>query len=126
MTSLPKIRPKIEYCIQAWRPYLNVDKCSVIHLGNHNLNANYNIGKEQLKTSTCERDLGVTLDSNLKFSEHCNQVVKQANSTLGLIRRNIKYKSKDVILKLFKALLRPKIEYCIQAWRPYLKRTYIA
>jgi len=31
-------------------------------------------------------------------------------------------KSKELILQLYKSLLRPKLEYCIQAWRPYLKK----
>lgn len=113
---------KLHCWSEQWQMKFNVDKCSVIHLGNHNLNGSYNIGDKQLKTSSCERDLGVILDSSLKFSEHCSQVVKQANSTLGLIRRNIKCKSKDVIVKLYKALVRPKLDYCVQAWRPHLKK----
>ena len=58
----------------------------------------------------------------MKFSEHCSHIVKQANATLGLIRRNIRYKSKDVIVRLYKALVRPKLDYCVQVWRPYLKK----
>ena len=26
------------------------------------------------------------------------------------------------MLKLYQSLVRPKLEYCIQAWRPYLKK----
>jgi len=42
--------------------------------------------------------------------------------TLGLIRRTIKNRNKNVVIKLYKALVRPKLEYCIQAWRPYLRK----
>ena len=30
------------------------------------------------------------------------------------------YKNNVIMLQLYKSLVRPKLEYCIQAWRPYL------
>ena len=41
---------------------------------------------------------------------------------LGMIKRNIHFKSKDVIVRLYKALVRPKLEFCVQAWCLYLKK----
>ena len=105
-----------------WQMEFNADKCSIIHLGHNNLQYNYSLGDKDLNNSICERDLGVLVDSNLKFSEHCNSVIKQANSTLGLIKRTIKNKDKYVISTLYKALVRPKLDYCVQAWHPYLKK----
>ena len=46
----------------------------------------------------------------------------KANQILGMIKRNIKWKDKNVITKLYKALVRPKLEYCVQAWCPQLKK----
>ena len=37
-----------------------------------------------------------------------------------MIKRNIKWKDKNIITKLYKALVRPKLEYCVQAWCPQL------
>jgi len=31
-------------------------------------------------------------------------------------------KDTRIVLKLYKSLVRPKLEYCVQAWKPYLKR----
>ena len=62
------------------------------------------------------------MDSSGKSTEQCIMAVKKANAVLGMIKRNINFKSKDVIVKLYKALVRPKLEYCIQAWCPYLKK----
>ena len=43
-------------------------------------------------------------------------------ATLGIIRRHIKSRKKNIILKLYKTLVRPKLEYCVQAWCPYLRK----
>jgi ribonuclease P/MRP protein subunit RPP40 len=39
-----------------------------------------------------------------------------------MIKRSFCYLSSDVVLKLYKSLVRPHLEYCVQAWRPYLKK----
>ena len=41
---------------------------------------------------------------------------------LGMIRRNITHKVKSLIVPLYKAIVRPHLEYCIQAWSPYLRK----
>ena len=105
-----------------WQMQFNVDKCSVIHVGHGNKCSTYKLGNADLRSSDCEKDLGVIVDNNMKFSEQCSKSVKSANMTLGLIRRTIKNKNKNVVIKLYKALVRPKLEYCIQAWRPYLRK----
>ena len=42
-----------------------------------------------------------------------------------MIRRNITYKEKSLILSLYKAIVRPHLEYCIQAWSPYLRKDIV-
>ena len=69
-----------------------------------------------------EHYLGILVDARLKFSEQCNKAANSANAVLGMIKRTITNKRKDIIVKLYKGLVRPKLEYCIQAWRPYLKK----
>ena len=46
----------------------------------------------------------------------------EGNQVLGMIRRNISYKDKSLIVPLYKAIVRPHLEYCIQAWSPYLRK----
>ena len=98
------------------------NKCSVIHLGQNNACAGYSLFNKPLKVSENERDLGIIVDNKLKFSEQCNSAVNKANATLGIIKRNIVSRNHGIVTKLYKALVRPKLEYCIQAWRPYLKK----
>ena len=40
---------------------------------------------------------------------------------MGIINRTYSCKSKD-ILNLYKSLVRPHLEYCCQAWRPYFQK----
>ena len=47
---------------------------------------------------------------------------KSFNQILGLIRITITYKEKQLIVPLYKAIVRPHLEYCIQASRPYSKK----
>ena len=58
----------------------------------------------------------------MKVSEQCGIAAAKGNQILGLIRRNIVYKEKELIIPLYKTIVRPHLEYCIQAWRPYRKK----
>ena len=39
-----------------------------------------------------------------------------------MIRRNITYKEKNLIVPLYKAIVRPHLEYFIQSWSPYFRK----
>ena len=71
------------------------------------------------------KDLGVYVDRTIKFSEHCNSVANSANATLGMIRCTITCKNKDIILRLYKALVRPDLDYWIQACTSYFKKDIV-
>ena len=105
-----------------WQMKFNVDKCVVMHFGNHNNTCDYEMDGHKLKQSTSERDLGVIVCNTGKPSKQCLTAANKANSTLGMIKRNIKSRDKDIIVRLYKTLVRPKLEYCIQAWNPFLKK----
>jgi len=39
-----------------------------------------------------------------------------------MINRTFVNKHSNIMLRLYQSLVRPKLEYCVQAWRPYLKK----
>src|SRR5271157_3718586 len=39
-----------------------------------------------------------------------------------MIKRNIHFKSKEVTVKLYRSLVRPRLEFCVQAWSPHLRK----
>ena len=80
------------------------------------------MGDAVLGRTTQEKDLGVTFSADMKVSEQCGIAASKGNQILRLIRRTIKYKENQLIVPLYKAIVRPHLEYCIQAWRPYRKK----
>ena len=62
------------------------------------------------------------MSCNLKLSQQRSEVVKKANKVIGLIGRSFEYKSKDTILTLYNSMVRPLLEYCVQAWCPYYQK----
>ena len=83
---------------------------------------NYEMGGTILSITVKEKDLVVTMNANMKVSEQCRIAASKGNQVLGMIRRNITYKDKSLIVPLHKAIVRPHLEYCIQAWSPYLRK----
>ena len=79
------------------------------------MNVNYKMGDTVLGTTVKEKDLGVAISTDMKVSEQCGIAASKGNQILGLIRRNITYKGKKLIIPLYKAIVRPHFEYCIQA-----------
>jgi hypothetical protein len=104
---------------QDWLMLFNVDKCKVMHIGLGNGKANYEMNDKYLEEVTEERDLGVIMQNDLKCSKQCLKAVNTANRVLGMIKRTFSVRDRDVILQLYKSLVRPHLEYGIQAWRPH-------
>jgi ribonuclease P/MRP protein subunit RPP40 len=105
-----------------WQMEFNVKKCKVMHFGHHNLGTIYTMNEVDLTETKEEKDLGVLICQDLKVSRQCLTAAKKANQILGLIYRTFSSRSKDILVRLYKSLVRPHLDYCIQAWRPHLQK----
>jgi len=93
-----------------------------MHIGHSNYKAKYEMNGKFLDEVTEEKDLGMIMQSDLKCSSQCFKAVNTANRILGMIKRTISVRDKDIILQLFKSLVRQHLEYSVQAWRPHFQK----
>ena len=107
---------------EKWQKLFNFGKCKCLHTGPGNTGMNYEMGGTILSKTVKEIDLGVTMNGNIKVSEQCRIAASNGNQVLGMIRRNITYKENSLIVPLYKAIVRPHLEYCIQARSPHLRK----
>ena len=83
---------------------------------------NYEMEGTILSKTVKEKDSRVSMNANMKVSKQCRIAASKDNQVLGMIRRNITYKEYSLIVPLYKAIVRPHLEYCIPAWSPYLRK----
>ena len=97
-----------------------------MHLGRHNKRDDYTLYEKILEESQKEKDLGVIIDEQLKFHVQAAAATKKANQMLGIIKKT--YTSRDAVTMatLYKAMVRPHLEYGNVIWGPSFQGDIIA
>ena len=105
-----------------WQMSFNVDKSSVMQIVHKNMQSNCNISNQQLPTTDQQQDMGIIVTEDLKWQKQTEKRCKTVNRALGFIARNCRYKTKELILPLYKSLVRPHLEHVVQFRSPHFRR----
>lgn len=109
----------IELWCNTWKMKLNEDKCTVLSIGVNNTEFPYLLNGTPLHHVNNQTDLGIIVTSNLKWEAHISKIVKKANSFVYCMQRAFEDRSVNLVLKLYKTFIRPKLEYAQAIWSPY-------
>ena len=111
-----------------WLMGFNVGKCKVMHLGSTNPGRNYfmrapdQLTQKPLEKVDCEKDLGVWVSKDMKPSIQSVKAANRGMNVLRTIRKTFLNLTERNFHVLYRTFVQPHLEYCIQAWRPYLKK----
>jgi hypothetical protein len=119
---------------ETWLLKFHPDKCNVLpvlnknkqYLENKYIMRKYEGGTTTLENVDSEKDIGVTIDQHLNFEKHIQAQINKANQIVALTRRSfVHIDNRTFSLRpLFKALVRPHLEYMRVAYGHHIEERY--
>ena len=97
---------------------LNKEKSVIMRIGNRAGTPNpvYSLGSHSMVVVDSYKDLGVTIDSKLKFHEHVRMTVGKAGGLQSELLRSTVCRAPEFMVSLFVSHIRPIIDYCSCVW----------
>jgi ribonuclease P/MRP protein subunit RPP40 len=117
---------KLDEWSEKWSMALNFEKCKIMHFGKNNVEYPYYLKNngvtQRIETSSVEKDVGIYISDDLKWSKQVRSAACKANNILSVIDKTFTYKDKNLIRMLYCTYVRPHLEFAIQAWCPYFMK----
>ena len=104
---------------KSWNLCLNVNKCVAMRFSaqkSEEIPPFYDIAGKFLEFVSVHRDLGVLVDSRLRFHEYIREVVQKAGGLAGELLRSTVCRSPVFMVSLFVSYIRPVMDFCSSIW----------
>ena len=109
-----------------WKLSLNCSKCAALQFTlSSSTPTTYLIDGQPIKLVEKHKDLGILVQNRLSWSDHITSICAKAYRSLHFIRRSISSTSSNLRFSLYLSLVRSKLSYCSQLWRPQLIKNII-
>ena len=77
---------------------------------------NISIDDRTIKRVDHIKSLGLTIDAQLSWSKHVDEISKKVSSAIGALKRVRPFIPTDVAVQIYNALILPHIDYCSPVW----------
>jgi hypothetical protein len=119
-TQLNIEMPKLVQWLRANRLSLNIKKTHLMIFGlkRHSSTKNINvmINNQKLDVVLSSKFLGVIIDNNLSWKEHCLYTAKKMSKSIAILSIAKKYLNHKTMLQLYYSFIFPYLHYCNLAW----------
>jgi len=101
-----------------WQLNVNVKKCNVLRIGNSCVFYDYFMSGIPVPRVEQVVDLGITINTDLKFSTYIDSCVSKAYSRSFLMFKSFTSRNPFLLTKAFSTYIRPLLEYNSYLWSP--------
>ena len=110
----------LSHWADVWQMKFNEPKCSVLHIGKDNPKNNYTMGHTPLQVLEKEGVLEMVVSAGdiLCWQGQLRRMIGKAKQMTSWIIRNVVSRKPEVLISLYKAFVRPHLEYAVQVWAP--------
>ena len=122
LTVLQSDVDALSHISESWGLHINASKCAVLRFSRSSWNqreidtSQYVLNGNVLPFVNSHRDLGVTVDTSLKFHEHIESVSHKASGLCHSFLKSTVCRNPEFMLFLFKTHIRPVLEYGSCLW----------
>jgi len=97
----------LEEWTRNWQVKFNPEKCDVMRISHEQDKSNhqYYLSNAMLKCVDSYKDLGIIMSRDLSWSNQVDASVNKANKVLGLLRRTIGSKNREIFSVLYRSLV---------------------